>query len=104
MKVKKLSGDLQKLTDEYIKKIENKIKDKEQEILKVWICQIILLLSWMVMVDGVKKNIIISLIKNNAEIYLVDPKMVEFSAYEECENIKRIIYSIDENASSSVLE
>ena len=32
---KKLSGDLQKLTDEYIKKIENKIKDKEQEILKV---------------------------------------------------------------------
>lgn len=41
-------------------------------------------------------NVIISLIKNNAEIYLVDPKMVEFSAYEECENIKRIIYSIDE--------
>ena len=32
---KKLSGELQKLTDEYIKKIENKIKEKEQEILKV---------------------------------------------------------------------
>ena len=32
---KKLSSDLQKLTDEYIKKIESKIKEKEQEILKV---------------------------------------------------------------------
>ena len=32
---KKLSSDLQKLTDEYIKKIECKIKEKEQEILKV---------------------------------------------------------------------
>ena len=32
---KKLSVDLQKLTDEFIKKIENKIKEKEQEILKV---------------------------------------------------------------------
>ena len=32
---KKLSSELQKLTDEYIKKIENKIKEKEQEILKV---------------------------------------------------------------------
>ncbi len=32
---KKLSNDLQKLTDEYIKKIESKIKEKEQEILKV---------------------------------------------------------------------
>ncbi len=32
---KKLSGELQKLTDDYIKKIENKIKEKEQEILKV---------------------------------------------------------------------
>ena len=35
MKVKRLSSELQKLTDEYIKKIENKIKEKEQEILKV---------------------------------------------------------------------
>lgn len=41
-------------------------------------------------------NIIISLIKNNAEIYLADPKMVEFSAYEESENIKKIIYSAEE--------
>ena len=32
---KKLSNDLQKLTDEFIKKIEIKIKEKEQEILKV---------------------------------------------------------------------
>ena len=32
---KKLSNDLQKMTDEYIKKIETKIKEKEQEILKV---------------------------------------------------------------------
>ena len=32
---KKLSSDLQKLTDDYIKKIESKIKEKEQEILKV---------------------------------------------------------------------
>ena len=32
---KKISSELQKLTDEYIKKIENKIKEKEQEILKV---------------------------------------------------------------------
>ncbi|MAK12555.1 MAG: ribosome recycling factor [Candidatus Pelagibacter sp.] len=32
---KKLSNDLQKITDEYIKKIDNKIKEKDQEILKV---------------------------------------------------------------------
>ena len=32
---KKLSTELQKITDQYIKKIENKIKEKEQEILKV---------------------------------------------------------------------
>ena len=32
---KKLSNDLQKLTDEFVKKIEIKIKEKEQEILKV---------------------------------------------------------------------
>ena len=32
---KKLSNDLQKLTDEFIKKIEIKIKEKEEEILKV---------------------------------------------------------------------
>jgi len=32
---KKLSNDLQKLTDEFVKKIEAKIKEKEQEILKV---------------------------------------------------------------------
>ena len=35
MKIKSLSNELQKLTDEYIGKIENKIKEKEQEILKV---------------------------------------------------------------------
>ena len=32
---KKLSNDLQKITDEFIKKIEIKIKEKEEEILKV---------------------------------------------------------------------
>ena len=32
---KKLSNDLQKITDEYIGKIESKIREKEQEILKV---------------------------------------------------------------------
>tara|TARA_B100000035_G_C20845427_1_gene484983 strand:+ start:222 stop:782 length:561 start_codon:yes stop_codon:yes gene_type:complete len=32
---KKLSNDLQKLTDEYIAKIDSKIREKEQEILKV---------------------------------------------------------------------
>ena len=32
---KKLSNDLQKLTDEFVKKIEIKIKEKEEEILKV---------------------------------------------------------------------
>jgi len=32
---KKLSNDLQKITDEFVKKIEIKIKEKEQEILKV---------------------------------------------------------------------
>ncbi|MAV48692.1 MAG: ribosome recycling factor [Pelagibacteraceae bacterium] len=32
---KKLSNDLQKLTDEFVKKIEIKIKEKEQEILKI---------------------------------------------------------------------
>jgi ribosome recycling factor len=32
---KKLSNELQKMTDDYIKKIDLKIKEKEQEILKV---------------------------------------------------------------------
>ena len=32
---KKLSSDLQKMTDEYVKKVDNKIKEKEEEILKV---------------------------------------------------------------------
>jgi len=32
---KKLSNDLQKATDEFIKKVEIKIKEKEQEILKI---------------------------------------------------------------------
>ena len=32
---KKLSNDLQKITDEFIKKVEIKIKEKEEEILKV---------------------------------------------------------------------
>ena len=32
---KKLSNDLQKMTDDFIKKIDLKIKEKEQEILKV---------------------------------------------------------------------
>jgi ribosome recycling factor len=32
---KKLSNELQKMTDDFIKKIDLKIKDKEQEILKV---------------------------------------------------------------------
>lgn len=32
---KKLSSDLQKITDEFVKKVEIKIKEKEEEILKV---------------------------------------------------------------------
>ena len=32
---KKLSNDLQKITDDYIKKVDFKIKEKEEEILKV---------------------------------------------------------------------
>lgn len=32
---KKLSNELQKMTDDFIKKIDSKIKEKEQEILKV---------------------------------------------------------------------
>jgi len=32
---KKLSNDLQKITDDFVKKVEIKIKDKEEEILKV---------------------------------------------------------------------
>ena len=32
---KKLSSDLQKMTDEYVKKVDIKIKEKEEEILKV---------------------------------------------------------------------
>ena len=40
---KKLSNDLQKITDVFIKKVDIKIKEKEEEILKVWKCQIILL-------------------------------------------------------------
>lgn len=41
-------------------------------------------------------NIILSLIKNKSEIYLVDPKMVEFTAYEDLEQIKSISYSSEE--------
>ena len=32
---KKLSNDLQKITDDFVKKVETKIKEKEEEILKV---------------------------------------------------------------------
>ena len=32
---KKLSSDLQKITDEYVKKVDMKIREKEEEILKV---------------------------------------------------------------------
>ena len=32
---KKLSNDLQKITDDFVKKVENKIKEKEEEILKI---------------------------------------------------------------------
>ena len=32
---KKLSNELQKITDDFIKKVEIKIKEKEEEILKV---------------------------------------------------------------------
>ena len=32
---KKLSNDLQKITDDFIKKVDSKIKEKEEEILKV---------------------------------------------------------------------
>ena len=32
---KKLSNDLQKITDDFIKKVDIKIKEKEEEILKV---------------------------------------------------------------------
>lgn len=32
---KKLSNDLQRITDEFVKKVEKKIKEKEEEILKV---------------------------------------------------------------------
>ena len=44
-------------------------------------------------------NIIISLIKNNSDIYLADPKMVEFSAYEDLTNVKKICYDADETLS-----
>ena len=44
-------------------------------------------------------NIIISLIKNKSEIYLVDPKMVEFTAYENLNQIKSISYSAEEASS-----
>ena len=40
---KKLSNDLQKITDDFIKKVDSKIKEKEEEILKVWKCQTMLL-------------------------------------------------------------
>ncbi len=42
-------------------------------------------------------NIILSLIKNGSEIYLVDPKMVEFSCYEDLSSIKECSYSAEES-------
>ena len=47
-------------------------------------------------------NIILSLIKNKSEIYLVDPKMVEFTAYDDLSQIKSISYSAEE--ASSLIE
>ena len=50
---KKLSNELQKITDDFIKRIDLKIKEKEEEILKVWTTLIILPLLWMAMGAGV---------------------------------------------------
>lgn len=41
-------------------------------------------------------NIIMSLVKNNSEIYLADPKMVEFSSYEDLDQVKKICYDAEE--------
>ncbi len=39
-------------------------------------------------------SIILSLIKANASLYLVDPKMVEFNIYENVENVRSIVYDV----------
>lgn len=41
-------------------------------------------------------NMIISLLKNNSEIYLVDPKMVEFTNYDGISQVKQICYDAEE--------
>lgn len=41
-------------------------------------------------------SIILSLIANNAELYLVDPKMVEFGCYSNIKNVRRMINSVEE--------
>ena len=64
LKEKKISEDenenfekeIQKKTDENIKKIDEILSDKEKEILNLWIKLTILPLLWMVMVGGEKRE------------------------------------------------
>jgi len=44
--------------------------------------------------------IILSAIKTNAKIYLSDPKMVEFSMYEDFKSVESIPYTVDDMRSS----
>ena len=46
-------------------------------------------------------SIILSLIKNNCDIYLSDPKMVEFSSYKKIPCVKNVSYSVDGAISSA---
>src|SRR6056300_144525 len=54
---KKLSEQLQKITDKFIAEVDSKISDKEKEILKVIILYLMLLSLWMAMAGGLKKKI-----------------------------------------------
>ena len=49
---KKSEKKIQIITDENIKKIDEKVTTKENEIMKIWIRLNMLLLLWMAMVDG----------------------------------------------------
>nr|BDD46181.1 hypothetical protein 18 [bacterium] len=40
-------------------------------------------------------GIILSLLKANASLYLVDPKMVEFNIYEDLKNVRDIVYNVE---------
>jgi S-DNA-T family DNA segregation ATPase FtsK/SpoIIIE len=41
-------------------------------------------------------NVVLSLLRNGSQVYLIDPKMVEFSAYKDVDGVEGIFHDYDE--------